>query len=39
LFDGRGRWRHELSDEEKARLKDLARNQLVEFGYVSDDNW
>ena len=39
LFDGRGRWQHELSDEEKARLKDLALNQLVEFGYVSDDNW
>ncbi len=39
LFDGSGRWQGDLSNEEKARIKELAQNQLVEFGYVTDENW
>ncbi|NEO44854.1 MAG: tetratricopeptide repeat protein [Moorea sp. SIO4A3] len=39
LFDGRGRWKTEMTEEEKIIFKEKAQKYLVQFGYVEDDNW
>lgn len=39
LFDGRGRWRDDLTDEQKARFKALAGEQLIACGYAIDHEW
>lgn len=39
LFDGRGRWKTEMTEEEKRIFKEKAQKYLVQFGYVEDDNW
>lgn len=39
LFDGRGRWKREMSEKEKAVFKSLAGPMLVEYGYAGDDEW
>lgn len=39
LFDGRGKWRSEMTIEEKKIFKSKAQNYLEQFGYVDDDNW
>lgn len=39
LFDGRGRWKKEMTEGEKIIFKKKAQKYLLEFGYVQDDNW
>jgi hypothetical protein len=39
LFDGRGRWKQEMTEEEKVIFREKAQKYLLEFGYVQDDNW
>ncbi|MEA5497928.1 tetratricopeptide repeat-containing sulfotransferase family protein [Limnoraphis robusta] len=39
LFDGRGRWREEMTEGEKIIFKKKAQQYLVKFGYVEDENW
>ncbi len=39
LFDGSGRWRTELSPDERDRFKVLAQRQLEAFGYADSDAW
>lgn len=39
LFDGRGRWKQEMTAEEKVLFKAKAQKYLEKFGYVEDDNW
>jgi tetratricopeptide (TPR) repeat protein len=40
IFDGRGRWRAELTEKEKQWIKQsLAQKLLEKFGYVHDDQW
>jgi hypothetical protein len=39
LFDGRGRWRREMPDEEKRIFKDMAQEYLGRWGYAGDDRW
>jgi len=39
LFDGVGRWRAEMSADERRHFKDAAGCALIRYGYVSDDNW
>jgi len=39
LFDGRGRWKTEMTEEHKIIFKEKAQKNLVQFGYVEDDNW
>jgi len=39
LFDGSGRWRTEMSEEEKRVFKEKAGQLLIAFGYAEDLNW
>jgi len=39
IFDGRGRWKEEMSEEEKQIFKDLAGEDLIKFGYAIDHSW
>lgn len=39
VFDGRGRWRTDLSDDEQAQFKELAGSRLVAYGYAADNSW
>jgi hypothetical protein len=39
IYDATGRWRSQLSDEEKAYFKREANDLLVEFGYATDQEW
>jgi hypothetical protein len=39
LFDGRGRWKEEMTEGEKIIFKKKAQEYLIKFGYVEDDNW
>ena len=39
LFDGSGRWRKDLNEEERRRFKALAQRQLESFGYADNDAW
>lgn len=40
IFDGRGRWRNEMTEAEKDLFKNsLAQILMVQLNYVSDRNW
>ena len=39
IFDGRGKWRNEMSEEEKELFKQLAGDMLIKFGYEKSDTW
>lgn len=39
LFDGRGRWREEMTAAEKDWFKSAAQQYLEQFGYVENDDW
>lgn len=39
LFDGRGKWRQEMTDDERLLFKRLAGDALVRFGYAKDLEW
>lgn len=39
LFDGRGKWKKEISDEEKKIFKTKAQKYLLQFGYIEDSFW
>jgi hypothetical protein len=39
LFDGSGRWRTEMSEDERAFFKVKAGDLLIRFGYAEDLNW
>lgn len=39
LFDGRGRWKTEMSDEEKEVFKDKTQQYLQKFGYLENSNF
>lgn len=39
VFDGRGRWKDEMSEDEKAVFKKLAGEQLIRYGYAADLDW
>ncbi|WP_330203326.1 sulfotransferase [Cyanobacterium sp. Dongsha4] len=39
IFDGRGRWKKEMSEEQKEIFKQKAQKYLVMFSYATDDNW
>ena len=39
IFDGRGRWKKEMSEIEKEKFKNMAQKYLLQFGYVRDRNW
>lgn len=39
IFDGRGRWKTEMSEEEKDIFKSKAQDLLEIFGYVDHDQW
>jgi hypothetical protein len=39
LFDGRGRWKTEMTADEKVVFKAKAQQYLEEFGYVNNESW
>jgi len=39
LFDGRGKWKHEMSEEEKIIFKSKAGPMLNEYDYTKDNEW
>ncbi|MEM7167556.1 MAG: sulfotransferase [Planctomycetota bacterium] len=39
IFDGRGRWRTQLSHGERAQLRDMAGAALIQYGYEDDNDW
>jgi hypothetical protein len=39
LFDGRGRWKRNMSNQEKALFKKIAGPMLIEYGYEKTDKW
>lgn len=39
VFDGRGRWRSDMTDEQKAMFKAVAGERLVALGYEADADW
>ncbi len=39
IFNGSGRWKKEMSTDEKECLKKKAQTLLEEFGYENDSNW
>jgi hypothetical protein len=39
LFDGSGKWKQEISDEEKKIFKQRAGQMLIDYGYASDMDW
>jgi len=39
LFDGRGRWKKNMSNKEKTLFKKMAGPMLIEYGYAETDNW
>lgn len=39
LFDGRGRWKKDMSEEEKRFFKEKAGKMLIEYGYAQDETW
>ena len=38
LFDGRGKWK-QMSAEDKKVVKNVANKKLIEYGYVTDEEW
>ena len=39
VFDGRGRWRSDLTDEHREIFKAVAGPRLVAYGYEADGDW
>ncbi len=39
IFDGRGKWRNEMSEEEKELFKRVGGDVLIEYGYAADHGW
>jgi tetratricopeptide (TPR) repeat protein len=39
FFDGRHRWRSEMTPEDKQRFKRRARRHLAAWGYSQDESW
>lgn len=39
VFDGRGRWRSDMSEEQKQVFKSIAGERLVSYGYEADGDW
>ncbi|NET11887.1 MAG: tetratricopeptide repeat protein [Okeania sp. SIO1H6] len=39
LFNGSGKWKVEMTEEEKVLFKAKAQKYLVQFGYVANDDW
>lgn len=39
LFDGRKRWKREMSEEEKTIFNNIAGPMLNEYGYTKDNEW
>ena len=39
IFDGRDRWKKEMSEIEKDKFKNMAQKYLLQFGYVQDCDW
>jgi len=39
VFDGRGRWKIEMSEEEKVLFKEKAGEMLLRYGYAEDLGW
>lgn len=39
LFDGRGRWKKDMTLEEKGFFKELAGKMLIQYGYAQDEAW
>jgi glycosyltransferase involved in cell wall biosynthesis len=39
IFDGRGRWKKEMTKEQKEIFKQKAQLYLEKFGYVTNDKW
>ena len=39
LFDGSGKWKQEMTGEEKARFKQQALDLLIHLGYAEDGDW
>lgn len=39
VFDGRGRWETEMSEEEKALFKRKAGDMLLQYDYADDLDW
>jgi hypothetical protein len=39
LFDGSGRWRGEMSDDEKSAFKAIAGRELEEWGFARNEDW
>jgi len=39
LFDGRGRWIKEMTEDDKVIFKDKAQKYLEKFGYADANSW
>ena len=39
LFDGSGKWKNEMLDDEKVRFKDVAGEMLISLGYAENNQW
>lgn len=39
LFDGRGRWVNNFSEEDKRMFKAMAGEMLIRYGYEKDNDW
>lgn len=39
LYDGSGRWKEEMTEEEKALFKKEASDLLIQFGYAENNDW
>jgi len=39
VFDGRGRWEKEMSEEERVFFKDKAGEMLLRYDYADDQDW
>lgn len=39
LFDGSGKWKNDMTDEEKALFKKEALDLLIQLGYAENDDW
>ena len=39
VFDGRGRWEEEMSEQEKSLFKDRAGKMLIRYEYADDLDW
>jgi tetratricopeptide (TPR) repeat protein len=39
LFDGTGRWKIEMKEQDKIIFKKVSKDYLIEFGYAPNDVW